>query len=64
MRCELGSQPITDAHVPAPAKPSTMTTKRGVSVTFMVQAVGSMWITPIVRSKSHESPMHYGSQLF
>jgi hypothetical protein len=54
-------QPITDTDVPAPAKLRTTTKKSVVSVTFMVQAAGSMWITPSVRPKSIESPDHYGS---
>jgi hypothetical protein len=35
-------QPITLAHVPAPAKPSTTVTKRTVSILVRVQAVGSI----------------------
>jgi len=43
---------------------STTTTKRAVWVTFMVQALGCMWITPSLRPKSSGSPRDYRSQLF
>lgn len=44
---------MTETHVPAQAKPSTAETNRAVSVKFIVQAVGSMWITP--RSAPNQS---------
>ena len=60
----LTPQPMTDAHVPVPAKPSTTATKTAASIVVSVQAVGSMWITPILRPKSSGSPRDYRSQLF
>jgi hypothetical protein len=58
----LMRQPMTDAHAPAPAKPSTTATKTAVSIVVKVQARG-MWITPESAPKSAESPELYDSQL-